>query len=207
MANVIRHKRGTSDPAASDFSQTAELLVNTNEGRVFTKTDDGDVVQVGGDFVASNDIDSWVFKSDFSVGSQENNPKAVDFKSDGTKMFVTGATGDDVNEYNLSTAWDITTATYSQNFSVSGDGATSPQGMQFKPDGTKFFLACINSDRVYEYSLSTAWDVSTASANDTFDVSLQLAQPEGLFFKSDGTRFYVIGQSKDRIYQYNIRSS
>lgn len=47
MANTIRHKRGTSDPAASDFSETAELLVNTADGGLFTKIDDGSVVEVG----------------------------------------------------------------------------------------------------------------------------------------------------------------
>lgn len=47
MANLIRHKRGTSDPAASDFSQTAELLVNTTDGGLFTKTDGGSVVEIG----------------------------------------------------------------------------------------------------------------------------------------------------------------
>ena len=47
MANVIRHKRGTSNPAAGDFSNTAELLVNTSDGGVFTKTDGGSVVEVG----------------------------------------------------------------------------------------------------------------------------------------------------------------
>jgi hypothetical protein len=49
MANVIRHKRGTSNPVAGDFSQTAELLVNTTDGGLFTKTDGGSVVEIGGD--------------------------------------------------------------------------------------------------------------------------------------------------------------
>ena len=48
MSTVIRHKRGTSDPAAGDFSGTAELLVNTTDGGLFTKTDGGSVVEVGG---------------------------------------------------------------------------------------------------------------------------------------------------------------
>jgi hypothetical protein len=48
MANVIRHKRGTSDPSASDFSATAELLIRTDTGVVFTKKDDGTVVQIQG---------------------------------------------------------------------------------------------------------------------------------------------------------------
>ena len=48
MANVIRHKRGTSDPSASDFSSTAELLIRTDTGVVFTKKDDGTVIQIHG---------------------------------------------------------------------------------------------------------------------------------------------------------------
>ena len=47
MSNTIRQKRGTSDPSASDFSQTAELLVNTTDGGLFTKTDGGSVVEIG----------------------------------------------------------------------------------------------------------------------------------------------------------------
>jgi hypothetical protein len=38
-----------------------------------------------------------------------------------------GFSGDDVNEYDLSTAWDISTASYLQNFSVIAQ-ETSPQG-------------------------------------------------------------------------------
>lgn len=48
MANVIRHKRGTSDPTAGDFSNTGELLINTTDGGLFTKTDGGSVVEIGG---------------------------------------------------------------------------------------------------------------------------------------------------------------
>ena len=47
MANLIRHKRGTSNPGSSDFSDTAELLINTADGGLFTKTDGGSVVEIG----------------------------------------------------------------------------------------------------------------------------------------------------------------
>jgi hypothetical protein len=48
------------------------------------------------------------------------------FNNDGTKMFIVGDTGDDVNEYTLSTGFDVSTASYSQNFSISAQ-ETSPQ--------------------------------------------------------------------------------
>lgn len=47
MANTIKHKRGTSNPGASDLV-VGELAINTSSGGVFTKTDSGSVVQFGG---------------------------------------------------------------------------------------------------------------------------------------------------------------
>jgi hypothetical protein len=41
----------------------------------------------------------------FSVAAQESQPYGLFFKPDGTKMYVIGVVGDDVNEYTLSTPW------------------------------------------------------------------------------------------------------
>ena len=57
MTNVIRQKRGTSDPSASDFSSTAELLIRTDTGVVFTKKDDGTVIQIQGGGGGTADAD------------------------------------------------------------------------------------------------------------------------------------------------------
>jgi len=40
----------------------------------------------------------------FSVSSQELVPQDLFFKPDGTKMYIAGGAGDDINEYDLSTA-------------------------------------------------------------------------------------------------------
>jgi DNA-binding beta-propeller fold protein YncE len=128
----------------------------------------------------------------FSVAAQETTPQGLFFKPDGTKMYVIGSAGDDVNEYDLSTAWDITTASYLQNFSVAAQ-ETNPTGIFFKPDGTKMYVIGTAGDDVNEYDLSTAWDVSTSSYLQNFSVAAQETTPQGIFFKPDGTKMYVIG--------------
>ena len=50
MANVIKQKRGTSDPGASDLV-VGELAINTTDAGVFTKTDGGSVVEIGANIV------------------------------------------------------------------------------------------------------------------------------------------------------------
>jgi DNA-binding beta-propeller fold protein YncE len=167
------------------------------------------VVGAGGDDVNEYDLSTaWdvstaSFLQSFYVGTQENGPQDVFFKPDGTKMYIVGSVGDDVNEYDLSTAWDITTSSYLQNFSVAAQ-ETTPTGVFFKPDGTKMYVIGSGGDDVNEYDLSTAWDVSTSSYLQNFSVAAQENNPTGVFFKPDGTKMYVIGSGGDAVYSYDL---
>lgn len=128
----------------------------------------------------------------FDASSQDTNPYAVQFSYDGTKMYILGQTGDDVNQYSLSTAWDISTASFdSVTFSVASQ-ETGPYGLAFKPDGTIMYVSGAITDTVYQYTLSTAWDLSTASyANKSFNASAQTNLTD-VKFKSDGTKMYLV---------------
>jgi len=152
------------------------------------------------------DISTAAYLQNFSVASQDNAPTGLFFKPDGTKMYVMGVSGDDVNEYDLSSAWDISTASYLQNFSVASEEA-APQGIFFKPDGTKMYVVGADGDEVNEYDLSTAWDISSASYLQNFSVSAQDLNPLGLFFKPDGTKMYVVGNSGNDINEYNLSTA
>jgi len=89
--------------------------------------------------MAAWDIFTAGYSQKFSIAAQEISPHGIFFKPDGTKMYVIGSDGDDVNEYNLGTAWDVSTAVYSQLFSVAGED-TIPTGIFFKPDGLKMYV-------------------------------------------------------------------
>ena len=67
-------------------------------------------------------------------------------------MYVVGASGDDVNEYDLSVAWDVSSAVYLQAFSVAAQ-ENYPTGMFFKPDGTKMYVVGASGDDVNEYDI------------------------------------------------------
>ena len=108
--------------------------------------------------------------------SQESNPSSLTFNNDGTKMFVLGFTGDDVNEYTLSSGFDVSTASFVDSFSVSGQ-EDLPRGLAFNNNGTKMFVVGWTGDDVNEYTLSTGFDVSTASFVDSFSVAAQEAVP------------------------------
>ena len=149
------------------------------------------------------DISTASYLQFFSVAAQDTLPQGLFFKPDGTKFYITGAVNDRIYEYNLSVAWDISTASYLQFFSVTAQD-TGPQDLFFKPDGNKVYVVGAANDRVYEYNLATSWDISTASYLQLFSVAAQDTLPQGLFFKPDGTKFYITGAVNDRIYEYNL---
>jgi len=142
-----------------------------------------------------------------SITAQGTFPNALFFKSDGTKMYVPENANDNVNEYNLSTAWDISTLTYSQSFSIATE-APGPTGVWFKPDGTIMYVVCFTNDAVFQYTLSTAWDVSTASyASKTKSVATEDSIPTGIFLKPDGTKMWISGNTNDRVYEYSLSTA
>jgi len=148
------------------------------------------------------DISTATFSDTFDL-TQDDQLDSITFKPDGTKMYLGGSQNDNIYECDLSTAWDLTSASYSQSFSPSAQDGT-PHGLFFSPDGTKMFMMGGVSDTIFEYDLSTAWDISTASYNSvSFGVVNQATVPEGVAFKSDGSKMYVADGTTDTIYQYS----
>jgi sugar lactone lactonase YvrE len=141
----------------------------------------------------------------FSVATEETVPNGVFFKPNGLTMYISGSTGDDVYQYTLSTAWNVSTATFTQSFSV-GSQEIAPSDVSFTGDGTRMFLPGTTGDDVTVYDLTTPWDISTASHIGEFSVAGQDTGPSGIYVKPDGTKFYMVGNTNDSVYQYTIPS-
>jgi hypothetical protein len=138
----------------------------------------------------------------FSSGSQDDSSYGLSFNSDGTKMFIIGDTNDAVFQYNLSTEWDVSTATYeNKNFSIASEDE-DPMNVFFNSDGTKMYMIGWNN-LVFQYNLSTEWDVSTATyENKNVSVESEDSYPAGLFLKSD--TMYLLGTTTNYVYQYSL---
>jgi hypothetical protein len=67
------------------------------------------------------------------TGAYEYTPVGLKFNPDGTKMYVIGSSQDAVKEWNLSTAFDLSTASFSTSYSVSSKD-TNPYCIAFNLD-------------------------------------------------------------------------
>ena len=143
-----------------------------------------------------------------SIASQDTTPEDIFFSSDGTKMYMIGNATDSIYQYTLSTAWDVSTATYdSVSLSITSQDS-SPSDFYFKSDGYTLYIIGRTTDSIYQYTLSTAWDLSTASYDSkSFSVATQASNPTGLYFKSDGTKVYIVGFTSNALFQYSLSTA
>jgi hypothetical protein len=173
--------------------------IKTQQINLATNTTDAVFVKDGG-------ITGWDYANkSYSITAEEIAPSGLFFSPDGTRMYVTGSSGDDVNQYALSTAWDVTTASFVRVSAAIGE--TAPTGVFFKPDGTVMYIIGTTNDTVREFSVSTAWDVSTITFVRDFSVAAQDATPNDLWFSPDGTKMYTVGTTNDNVYEYNLSTA
>ena len=143
----------------------------------------------------------------FGVGSQASESRGLFFKPDGTMLFVVDNGGDDVYSYSLTTAWDLSTASYTgDSFSVSSQTSRASD-IYFKPDGTKLYVSGQLINGLSEYSLSTAWDITTASFSSGTGEFSEGVGVMGLTFKPDGTQFYVSNFHNDYVHVYSMTTA
>jgi hypothetical protein len=187
--------------AAQDTGPTG-VTFSSNGLKMFVVGTVGDSVHEY-DLGTAFDVSTAVFVDSFSVIAQDTNPLDVAFSSNGLKMFVVGDTGDDVNEYDLGTAFDVSTAVFVDSFSVAAQDV-APNGVAFSSNGLKMFVVGANGDDVHEYDLGTAFDVSTAVFVDSFSVAAQDVAPTGVAFSSNGLKMFVVGAVGQDVNEYDL---
>jgi 6-phosphogluconolactonase (cycloisomerase 2 family) len=143
----------------------------------------------------------------FGINSQLTKPTGLFFKPDGTLLFVVGRDKYKVFSYGLTTAWDLSTASYTgDSFSVSSQ-TSIPSGIHFKPDGTKLYITGEVTNSISEYSLSTAWDITTASITTAGGVTSEELGVLDITFKPDGTKFYTVGWRNGDVHEYSMTTA
>ena len=187
-----------TSPAKGDFwwDSTNELLYQYANG-VFKAI--GIVAEIW-------DVSKSTYDSvSLSVASQDNTPFGFTFNTTGTRMYVSGNQYDNIYQYNLSTAFDLSTASYnSVNFSASSQ-STIITGVNFNSSGSIMYVTDFGNTRVLQYNLSTNFDVSTATYNNvSFTISSQTTRPFSVIFNPTGTKMYILQDSPGEIYQYSL---
>jgi hypothetical protein len=128
------------------------------------------------------------------------------FKPDGTKLVVgimlTSPNRIGLKQYDLSTPWDISTASFTSTADVIGGSNNYTTALAFSTDGAKMYVVGNDERYVRQYSLSTPWSVGTATYDSVaFNASIGSDggfSDGGIFFTPDGLNMYTCAGAKVR---------
>lgn len=145
----------------------------------------------------------------FSTSAQAGWTQGAVWGWDGNTLIIVDRTNDRVYQYWVNSGHEYefpTLSYYSETFYV-GAQDVSPVGIRLDPTGTKMYIIGYGSDGVYTYTLSTAWNVTTAVYTSTFYVGGKETSPQDLTFRPDGLKMYIVGTASNKVHQYALTTA
>ena len=151
-----------------------------------------------------------------TLGQEDTYVHDARWSDDGTKLWMLGAganqtsttTSTDTLYYYTNSSFPFTLFPGSLSFTDTVGSITFgsvPMGFKWRPDGLKLYTVGRINDSVKQYSVTTAFDITTISY-DGIAVSLAPydTEPQAVTFSSDGTKMFVLAATTAKVYEYTL---
>jgi len=137
----------------------------------------------------------------------------IRFSSDGTKFYVLEEDGDVIyhlHRYTLSTAWDITTASYHSGRNLADDGVDYAKSFIFSSDGAKLYVLASNYNNdyivVHEYTPSSTWAITGSKIWQTGEIT-DISSSSSICINPTGTKLFIDGGSDNSVLSYPLSTA
>lgn len=199
------------------IEETDLVTDNTNffQARSFHVSYDGRYLFV---YYAGDDIIRFPLSTPYDISTKSLNPDQtlydttlgelngtiVSWSNDGYHMYAAGSDDDNLQDWQAETPWSLTNIKYGgrvtfDNFNLSGAG----RGVFWKPDGLKLFIVT-SADNIYQFTLTSAWDMTTASYDGARSISSDVSEPYGLHFSSNGSKVFVMDYTGAHVSEFSL---
>ncbi len=153
------------------------------------------------------DLQSARFDASLDVSAEDDDPRSIVLAADGTRLYMAGNTADTIFAYRLAVPWDLNTAVVDSGNELDVSGQDSfIGGVALSLDGTKIFVAGDTNNKVFSFTMTAPFDLTTAThdAADDLDVGGEDTGPKDLALIADGTRLIMLGQANSKAYFYTL---
>jgi len=196
------------------LTETNSLVINqnvqgnriSNDGKnLYVASNDDDKIR---QFTLSTEFDLNSASQVAEINTAQTDVRGLDISKDGTVLITSTrdgqSTGGIISQFNLSTAFDLSSATFTT--AISAKSNDLPQEPLFSARGDKLYEADFNGT-IFQYDMSDAFNIGTADLKTTLDFPED--RLSGIGFAKNGEKFY---QSHDqfgnittaRIYEFDV---
>jgi hypothetical protein len=215
--------------AAWVYDSTATYASTVTNQDIFFKPDGTKMFGISTNAVFQWSLGTpWSFTSvtsgtTYSLATVDTAVSGLTFSPDGAKMVITGQTAvanatfgiaaseDRAYYFTLATPWDPSSATLAGTIRfVGGDlgipnTESTPQACAYDNTGGNFYVIGTSLRRVYQYTLSAPYVVSTSTAVYSKQyITAEDTSPQGLSFNYTGSRMYILGATNDNVSEYRL---
>lgn len=187
----------TSGARGSDFSQDGSrfyILGRTSANILEYRLSD------------SWNVESGSYVREFSIAGEmgsrdqpDNASNGFFIRKDGRRMWVFNRT--EIWEYSLSDSWNISSANQTGYRDLSGT-IVRGHDFDFSPDGRFLYVDDRVQEAIYQFRLSSTWDVESASLQRVLDISSQQNAVRGIQFSPGGKRMFLNDTGRNEILEY-----
>ena len=144
--------------------------------------------------------------------------QGIEINPDGTKLFLSfndhspnsGSFTDSIKEYTLSTPYDLSTISFTKKaVSLETAANNNPDAIAFGLNGKRIFATDHFTQTVTQFTLSTAYDISTATKDGSINIQdldpSSQDQTRALAFSKDGLKMFVSDDNNtEEIFEFDL---
>lgn len=152
------------------------------------------------------DLSTMSLYDTYQLFNSSHNYTGIYVRPDGYSFFIIDQTNSELLEFETG-FWSLAFPLNTRTISIK-DGAL---GIDFNPDGSSFVITSNDTvptwPRIYQYKLSTSWDIDTASVYIYWN-RLNINRPlTELRFSKNGERLFFLNQASNLIYQVELQEN
>ncbi|HSH53124.1 MAG TPA: hypothetical protein VK982_15475 [Bacteroidales bacterium] len=152
------------------------------------------------------DLSTMSLYDTYQLFNSSHNYAGIYVEPNGYHFFIIDQTNSELLEFDMLTFWSLISPLNIKTISIQ-DGAI---GIDFNPDGSSFVITSNDTvpiyPRIYQYNLSTSWDIDTASVYTYWNIGYNRPLTE-LRFSKNGERLFFLVQTTNLIVQIGLQEN
>lgn len=137
----------------------------------------------------------------YDFSNQVERGHGIFFNANGTSLYIDDRNKAVIHQFELTNPWDISEFEAYQFLDIS-EQHEAIRATVFKPNGSLMFTLDTGLQEIKSYQLEENWNVSSAVLSHS--KSIDLSNPRGFTWNSDGSKAYIMNTDTGMIHQYKV---